>query len=674
MTVPADGGEAAPAALWPPAPDARERSRIGRYLSWLETERGLAFADYDGLWRWSISDLDGFWTSVWEHFEVSGGPVPRPALAERAMPGARWFPTARLNYAERLLAAWADRPTEVALVAYGQTRPPIEVEAAALAHQVAQLRAALVARGVGKGDRVAAYLPNIPETVVAFLACASIGAIWCSCATEFGPRSVIDRFSQVEPKVLLAVAGYRYGDELVDCRPRVAEVLDALPSVEVVVEVPYSELRLGSADVRWPDLLAEAPAGAEPVFEPVAFDHPLVILFSSGTTGLPKAIVHGHGGVLLEHLKNHALSWDLGPGDRFMWFTTTAWMMWNALVSGLLVGASLVLVDGNPLHPGLGWQWEIASATGATVMGLSPGFIMACRRQGEEPARRFDLTRLRALAAAGSPLPAEGSIWIHEQFGPGVPLNVGSGGTDVCTGLVQGCPLLPVWAGEMSGRCLGVSAWAYDDAGQPIVGELGELVITEPMPSMPVALWGDDDGRRLAATYFEQYPGVMRFGDWIRFSERGSCVITGRSDATLNRGGVRIGTAELYRVVEDLPGITDSLAVHLEDDEGGPGELILLVVTEDGGLDDERRRSIASAVRHALSPRHVPDTIWSVRDIPRNLTGKKLELPVKKILLGADPASVVSRDAMANPASLPPIIELAAARCRSHTREEGAHA
>ena len=665
-----DGG-AAPPPLWPLAPEARERARIGRYLAWLEAERGLTFADYDELWRWSISDLDGFWTSIWEYFDVSGGPAPRPVLAERVLPGARWFPTARLNYAERLLAAWADRPADVALVAYGQTRPPIEVTAVELLDAVTRVRAALLARGVGRGDRVAAYLPNIPETVVAFLACAGIGAVWCSCATEFGPRSVIDRFSQVEPKVLLAVAGYRYGDELIDTRDRVAEVREALTSVELVIEVPYSELRLDGADVTWPDLLAEGPGDEELRFEPVPFDHPLVILFSSGTTGLPKAIVHGHGGVLLEHLKNHALSWDLGPGDRFMWFTTTAWMMWNALVSGLMVGASLVLLDGNPLHPELERQWELASVAGATVMGLSPGFIMACRRNSAEPTRRFDLSRLRSLAAAGSPLPAEGSVWIHEQFGPDVPLNVGSGGTDVCTGLVQGSPLLPVWAGEMSGRCLGVSAWAYDEDGSVVVGELGELVITEPMPSMPVGLWGDDDGKRLAATYFEQYPGVMRFGDWIRFSEWGSCVITGRSDATLNRGGVRIGTAELYRVIEDLPGITDSLAVHLEDNEGGPGELILLVVTDDGRLDDERRRSIAAAVKAALSPRHVPDTIAAVPDIPRNLTGKKLELPVKKILLGADPASVVSRDAMANPASLPPIIELASAR--TSRREEISH-
>ncbi len=670
-----DGGGAAPLPLWSPAPDARERSRIGRYLAWLERERGLSFVDYDELWQWSISDLDGFWTSIWEYFEVSGGAAPRPVLAERVMPRARWFPTARLNYAERLLAAWADRPGDVAVVAHGQTRPPIEVTAGELRDAVARVRAALLARGVGKGDRVAAYLPNIPETLVAFLACASIGAVWCSCATEFGPRSVIDRFSQVEPKVLLAVAGYRYGDELIDTRGRVAEVRGALTTVELVIEVPYSELSLSGADVIWPDLLAEAPADEELRFEPVPFDHPLVVLFSSGTTGLPKAIVHGHGGVLLEHLKNHALSWDLGPGDRFMWFTTTSWMMWNALVSGLMVGASLVLLDGNPLHPGLERQWELASVAGATVMGLSPGFIMACRRSGEEPTRRFDLSRLRSLAAAGSPLPAEGSVWIHEQFGPGVPLNVGSGGTDVCTGLVQGSPLLPVWAGEMSGRCLGVSAWAYDENGSAVVSELGELVITEPMPSMPVGLWGDDDGTRLTATYFEHYPGVMRFGDWIRFSEWGSCVITGRSDATLNRGGVRIGTAELYRVVEDLPGITDSLAVHLEDDEGGPGELILLVVTDDGGLEDERRRSIAAAVKAALSPRHVPDTIAAVPDIPRNLTGKKLELPVKKILLGAAPASVVSPDAMANPASLPPIIELASARSEQRTsrREEISH-
>jgi acetoacetyl-CoA synthetase len=504
---------------------------------------------------------------------------------------------------------------------------------------------------VGPGDRVVAYLPNIPETLVAFLATAGLGAVWASGAPEFGARSVVDRFGQVEPTVLLTIAGYRYGDRDVDRRDEVAEIRRGLPTVRHVVHVPYGEHTLPDT-VGWAELLAEP---AELAFEPVPFAHPLYVLFSSGTTGKPKAIVHGHGGILLEHLKNHGLSWDLHAGDRLMWFSTTAWMMWNALVSALVVRASIVMIDGNPLYPDLRTQWRLAADTGATLLGVSPGYLMACRAEGVEPAREFDLGRVRQLGAAGSPLPLEGFTWVAEQFGPGVLLNVGSGGTDVCSGIVQGGPLQPVYAGEISGPCLGVAAQAYSEDGRPVVGELGELVITEPMPSMPVGFWGDTDGSRYRAAYFEHFPGVWRHGDWVRFGEHGGCVVTGRSDATLNRGGVRLGTAEFYRVVEELDEVLDSLVVHLEDPAGGNGELVLYVVLRPGlRLDDTLRRTIAAALRTALSPRHVPDTVVAVSAVPRNRTGKKLELPVKRILLGADPDDVLGRDTVADPASIAP--------------------
>ncbi len=520
---------------------------------------------------------------------------------------------------------------------------------------MARARAGLLRLGVGPGDRVVAYLPNIPETVVAFLATASLGAVWASCAPEFGARSVVDRFAQVEPTVLLTVAGYRYGTKDVDRRAEVAAVRAGLPTLRHVVHVPYGAGELPDA-LGWAELLAEP---GDLVVDPLPFAHPLCVLFSSGTTGRPKAIVHGHGGILLEHLKNHGLSWDLRAGDRILWFSTTAWMMWNALVSGLLVGASIVLIDGNPLHPDLDWQWRLAEETGATLMGASPGYLMACRKEGLEPAREHDLSRLRQIGAAGSPLPAEGYRWVTEQFGSDVLLNVGSGGTDVCSGIVQGSPLQPVWAGEISGPCLGVAAAAYDDKGREVVGELGELVITQPMPSMPVGFWGDTDGLRYRDTYFDAYPGIWRHGDWVRFSPEGSCIVAGRSDATLNRGGVRLGTAEFYRVVEELPEVEDSLVVHLEDPAGGNGELLLFVVLRDGAeLDDALRARIAGELRGALSPRHVPDRVVAVPAVPRNRTGKKLELPAKKILLGAAPDAVASRDVLADPASLEPFVAL----------------
>ncbi|MFI5589959.1 acetoacetate--CoA ligase [Amycolatopsis sp. NPDC051758] len=627
-------------------PALRQETRAAGYLGWLRENRGLALPGWDELWRWSVTDLEGFWGSLWDYFGVRSRAPYERVLADARMPGAVWFPGARLNYAEHCLDGEEDDGP--AVLAYSQTRAPIRLTRADLRDQVARARAGLRGLGVGKGDRVVAYLPNIPETIVAYLATASLGAVWAACAPEFGAPSVLDRFGQLEPKVLLTVSSYTYGEKPIDRRAEVALIRDGLPGVEHVVDVHYGPDELPDA-LAWDDLLAE-PGPLE--FEPVPFDHPLCVLFSSGTTGKPKAIVHGHGGILLEHLKSLALHWDLRAGDRMLWFTTTAWMMWQVLVSCLLVRASIVLLDGNPLHPDLRHQWRMAELARATHFGSSPGYLMACRKEGVRPGEEFDLAALRHLPVAGSPLPAEGFRWIHEQLGDTVLLNVGSGGTDVCTGLVQGSPLQPVWAGQMSGPALGVHAQSFDPQGHAVVGELGELVVTAPMPSMPVGLWGDDPGgSRYRATYFDTYPGVWRHGDWVRFSSAGSCVITGRSDATLNRGGVRLGTAEFYRVVEELPEIDDSLVVHLEDSAGGPGELLLFVVTRQP-LDGALRANLKATIRSALSPRHVPDTIEAVPAIPYNRTGKKLEIPVKHLLRGAAPDTVAAPGSLSDPTAL----------------------
>jgi acetoacetyl-CoA synthetase len=632
------------AVLWRPPQDVRATTEIGRYLGWLERERGLVFADYDELQRWSVADLAGFWSSIWEFFAVKAHAPYEAVLASESMPGAEWFPGARLNFAEHLLDGEG-----IAVVARSQTRAPVELTFADLREQVARARAGLLRLGVEPGDRVAAYLPNIPETLVAFAAVTSLGAIWAGCAPELGVRSVVDRLAQLEPTVLLAVGGYGFRDRTIDRREAVAEIRTALPTLRHVVHVPYGEHALDDT-VAWDELLAE-PAPLE--FTPVAFDHPLHVLFSSGTTGPPKAILHGHGGILLEHLKAHAFSWDLKPGGRLLWFSTTSWMMWNALISALLLRSSIVMLDGDPAWPDAGWQWRVAEETQPSFMGVSPAFLMACRKAGLEPGREHDLGSIRVFGTAGSPLPAEGYRYVYEQLGPEVLLVNGSGGTDVCSGIVGGSPLLPVYEGEISGRLLGVAADAFDLDGNPIVGELGELVITRPMPSMPVGLLGDDDGSLYRSSYFAMYPGIWRQGDWIKFTERGSSVVTGRSDATLNRGGVRLGTGEFYGVVEELPEIVDSLVVHLEDDEGGAGELVLFVVLADGtGLDDDLRARIAGRLRAQLSPRHVPDTIRDVRAIPRTLTGKKLEAPVKRLLRGAAPDTVASRDALLDPTAL----------------------
>jgi acetoacetyl-CoA synthetase len=644
--------------LWTPRADLRHATEIGRYMNWLRDERGRAFASYDELWRWSVGDLEGFWASIWDFYGVRASAPYERVLGTRAMPGAEWFPGARLNYAEHLVGSEADRD-RVAVIARSQTRPALELTFGELREQAARVRVGLQRLGVGPGDRVVAYLPNIPETLVAFIATASLGAIWAACAPEFGARSVVDRFAQIEPRVLLAVGGYGYRDRYVDRRAEVAAIRARLPTLEHVVAVPYGEAVIPDT-VGWESLLAE-PSPLE--FQPVPFEHPLYVLFSSGTTGLPKAIVHGHGGQLLEHCKNQGLGWDLKPGGRLQWFTTTAWMMWNALVSALLLRASIVMLDGDPAWPDLMQQWRLAEQTRPSVMGVSPAYLMACRKAHLEPGRECELNGLRVLCTAGSPLPAEGYTYAYEQLGPEILLINGSGGTDVCSGIVSGSFAQPVYEGEISGRCLGVDARAFDRSGNEVLGELGELVITEPMPSMPVALWNDPDGARYRTSYFDRYPGVWRQGDWVRFTDRGSCVITGRSDATLNRGGVRLGTGEFYAVVEELPEIVDALVVHLEDDGGGLGELLLFVVpAEHVVLDDALRARIAAALRTELSPRHMPDAIIPIPAIPRTLTGKRLEAPVKRILRGEPPERVASRDSLADPAALDAFVAIAAER------------
>ncbi len=633
-----------PRILRPVPDDARATSEIGHYLDWLERERGIVLGDYDSLYRWSIDELEAFWQSIWDFYQVRSYSPHTAVLEQRRMPGAVWFPGATVNYAEHAVGAWRD-PDGVAVIERTQTRAARQITRGELADLVGRARAGLQRLGVERGDRVVAFLPNITETVVAFLATASLGAIWASCSPEFGIRSIVDRFSQIEPKVLLAVPGYVYGTNLVDRRAEVAQIRQSLPSLEHVIAVSYGPGDLDNA-TRWDDLLDVEGALA---FDPVPFSQPMVVLFTSGTTGKPKPIVHSHGGLLLEQLKSQGLSWDLKDADRLLWFTTTAWMLWNTVVAALLHGCAAVVVDGNPLHPELASQWRLAEETRATLVGVSPGYVMACRKAGIEPARQFDLSRVRQIGCAGAPLAPEGYEWIVQQMGQQVLLNVASGGTDVCTGLIAATPLQPVYAGEMSGAMIGSAVKAFDPDGRELVGVLGEMVITEPMPSMPVQLWGDTDGSQLRNAYFDMYPGVWRQGDWIRFSPVGSAVITGRSDATLNRGGVRLGTADFYGVVEEFPEVTDSLVVHLEGADGGPGELILFLATTDGTLPEPLVARIKSALRDNLSPRHVPDAVRLVPSVPRSRTGKKLEVPVKRILQGADPELVASRDALLDP-------------------------
>ena len=609
--------------LWSPAADVRERSRVGDFIAWLGRTRGLRFTDYDELWQWSVTDLSGFWGALWDYFDILSDVPPTEVVVNPVMPGARWFPGTRVNYAEHVLRMPGTADDAPAVLSYSQTRPPTALSAAELRDEVRRVRAGLRRLGVTSGDRVAAYSPNIPETYVLMLATTSLGAIFSSCAPEFGTRSVVDRWQQIEPTILVAVDGYRYGDKPVDRTTEVAEIRAALPSLRHVVGLSYLDASAPPppAALSWTELAAETD---EPLaFDRVPFDHPLYVLYSSGTTGLPKPIVHGHGGILLEHLKTLALQADLGPGDRFFWFSTTGWMMWNLLVSAPVVGAAIVMFDGNPGAPDLGELWRLAADAEMTYFGTSAPFLLACRKAELVPRQIADLSRLTGVGSTGAPLPAEGFHWVYEAVSPTAQLQSISGGTDVCTGFVGATPLLPVRAGEISCRCLGAAVEAFDPAGHSVVGEVGELVITAPMPSMPVGFWNDTDGSKYREAYFDIFPGVWRHGDWITITEYGSCVISGRSDATLNRGGVRLGTSEFYSVVEGLDEVVDSLVVHLEDDHGGPGELMLFVVLADGRpLDEALRARINAQLRTALSPRHVPDQIYQVPAVPRTLSAR----------------------------------------------------
>jgi acetoacetyl-CoA synthetase len=644
--------------LWQPSDEHITTANITKYLNWLKAEKGLAFNSYNSLWKWSVTEIEDFWQSLWKFFQIKVSKSYSQVLSERKMPGAKWFNGSELNYAEHVFRNMSsDRP---ALIFQSEIQSLTEISWEELHRKVSSLAAALRNMGVQRGDRVVSYMPNIPQTIIAFLACASIGAVWSSCSPDFGTRSVNDRFNQIKPKVLFAVDGYQYGGKAFDCRPAIKQLQQSLSSLRLTVVVPYLKSDAGTQGLEkaviWEELVKE---GGELVFEQVPFDHPIWVVYSSGTTGLPKALVHGHGGILLEFMKFLRLHMDVKPGDRFFWFSTTGWVMWNILQGSLLAGACALLYDGSPGFPDMDVIWEFAEKTEMTILGTSAAYITTCMNAQMEPGKNHNLSNLKAVGSTGSPLPPEGFKWIYEKVKGDILLGSVSGGTDPCTAFLGCCPLLPVRAGELQCRCLGVNAQAYDDHGNALIDEVGELVIADPMPSMPLYLWDDPDNQRYIQSYFDLYPGKWRHGDWLKITPHGSGVILGRSDSTINRLGVRMGSSEIYSAVEDLPEVLDSLVIGF-DSAAGKYLMPLFVVLQQGvQLDDTLKAKINSKIRGALSPRHVPDEIYAIPEVPRTLNAKKLEVPVKKILSGISVEKAVNVDSMSNPESIDYFTKLA---------------
>nr|WP_275585938.1 acetoacetate--CoA ligase [Geodermatophilus sabuli] len=655
-----------PVVLWRPTPESMRATRLGQFAARVAQRRGLDLGDppdYDAIWRWSVEHLDQFWAEVADWSGVLPGVPDGDVLARREMPGAVWFPGATLNYAEQALRAGADGTVPAdspALVAVAEDTDPVEVSWASLRAQVGAFAATLRRLGVRRGDRVAGYLPNVPEAVVAFLGTAALGAVWSSCAPDFGTRAVLDRFAQIEPTVLVAVDGYRFNGKEYDRRDVVTELRGALPTVTTAIAVPRLFPGETPADAMpWAEAVAD---GQEPRFDQVAFDAPLWIVYSSGTTGLPKGIVHGHGGITLEQHKQLALHGDVGPGDRFYWYASTAWIMWNIATSALLSGATVVVHDGAPAYPSVDAQFALAARTGLTYLGTSAGYLTACEKAGIRPGETHDLSALRYLGSTGSPLPTSTFSWVYDAVKPDVFLGSLSGGTDVATGFVGSSPLLPVTAGELQRPMLGVAAAAWDEQGRPVVGELGELVVTEPMPTMPLYFWNDPDGQRYRESYFEPWPGVWRHGDWMEVTERGTCLITGRSDSTLNRGGVRMGTADIYAAVESIPAVRDCVVLGVEQRDGGYWMPLFVQLAPGEELTDELVDRIRTAIRTQASPRHVPDEVIAVPGVPHTRTGKRLEVPLKRLFQGVDPAKAVNTGAVDDASLVDHFVRLAERR------------
>ena len=643
--------------LWQPSAEMVENANLTRFMRWLAAERNLDFADYDALWRWSVTELGPFWHAIWDFCGVQASQRGKVALADAPMPGAIWFPEARLNYAENIFAQMTDahpallyEDEDGLLVAWSWEE--VYRQTAVLQHHLKQL-------GIQKGDRVVAYLPNIPEAIIACLATVSLGAIWSSASPDFGSKAVLDRFAQIEPKLLITVDGYRYNGRPFDRRDIVSQLQAGLPTLEQTIAIPLLDAAPLPHSLAWPDLLTSVAETPKLTFAQLPFDHPLWILYSSGTTGLPKPIVHGHGGNLLEHKKSIMLHNNIQPGDRFFWYTSTGWMMWNYLVGSLLCGSTAVLYNGSPAYPNLDRLWALADRSGMTYFGLSPAFVAACQNAGIQPNQQHDLSKLRGIGSTGAPLPVSAFEWLYQNVHDDFALESLSGGTDLCTAFVGGCRLKPVYAGEIQGASLGAKVQAWNSSGEPVMGEVGELVIAAPMPSMPVNFWNDPGNVRYQESYFELFPGVWRHGDWIKFNERGGCVIYGRSDATINRKGIRMGTSEIYACVEAIDGVLDSLVVDLELLDRDSYMPLFVILAEGRTLDDDLRQKINQALRRELSPRHVPDAIYQVQELPYTLSGKKLEIPVRRILLGHPVEKAANLGAMRNPESINFFVDLA---------------